>query len=402
MQNKTADIINFPFTRRKINLSSIWICLSIVSYSFILLPPIISDTNFVLGDAFVLIGFIAIVIDKGSRRELLLFYKRGYLLLITVTLLFISAPIILADDAWRNVLYLVQFLFILAILIPYISISIKNIYLSIYYLKIWSLLSIFLYLIGLIFYYYLNSKILIYDSGANRLISNLFFCGAIPIVFCVLDIFSTKDFRLISYIILGLIVLVAIFSSNRTDFLIILISIFFGYMMSKKNYINILLFISTIFCILYLWFFSGIQEYFGVLVRDSNIFSDNVRVSSLLNAFERLGDNPHLFLFGQGWGTSGEGSETGLVVHNFIVQVLLEGGIGALICLTYIFILPIYRVIKYKYNKYFIGKMIILQSFSILIFLSLNSISLERRYWISLAIIIGFSYWIKYSKIHDY
>jgi hypothetical protein len=400
LQSKTVSTIKSPRLRSGFNFLSIWICLSIVSYSLILLPPIISGTNFVLGDVLVLIGFIAILIDKSARRELLLFYKRGYLFLITVTLLFISVPIIHADDIWRNVLYLVQFLFILIILIPYISISLKNISLSIFCLKIWSLLSIFIYLIGLIFYYYFHSNILIYDSGAKRLILNLFFCGAIPMVFCVIEIFSAKGFRIIPYLILGLIMLIIILSSNRTDLLILLFSIFFGYIISKKNNITLLIFILLIFFILYLWFFSGIQEYTGVMVRDSNIFSDDVRFPLILNAFDRLSENPYLFLFGQGWGTSGEGSESGLVVHNFVIQILLEGGIGALICLTYIFILPICRVIKCKYNTYFTGKIVILQTFSILIFLSLNSISLERRYWISMAIIIGFSYWIKYSKIH--
>jgi hypothetical protein len=398
LQNKKNICQNLIDEKNLPIFFNIWLCLCTVTYSFVFLPPIFTSSNFSFGDFLVCIGFLAVGLYKKTRVNLTQFYKRGYLLLTLLTLVFASFSSLITDDVERNMLYLVQLSFIFVVLIPYFVVSINLSNLSIYFIEKWSLISVYLYFIGLIFYYYFNSNVLIYNSGVNRLISNLYFCGAMPISFAVLGIFFLKCHKFLFFFLIILLSVIAIFSSNRTDLVIIFMTLFLGFLFSRKTFTSVIIFLISSIIIAYMWFFSGMQEYLGLLVRESNIFSDSVRLSSITNAINRLSSNPLFIFIGQGWGSSGDGSESGLVVHNFVIQVLLEGGIGTLIFMTWVYLLPILYARKSGHSNNLVKMLVYLQTFSLIIFFSLNSISLERVYWISLAVLIGLGYRIKYNK----
>ena len=375
------------------------IMVSVIIY--IVFSPFYLWGSLTIGDIW--LGFVLFLVPLSYQLSMSLvhFWKTKYFSLSLFLSIAMLSTIFIVPSPLNNSKFIVQFMFIVWILIPLISIGIFQMNSPLLFLEVCSWIYLTIFTIGVILYFGLGLDWVLSNSG-NRRFHLWFNSNALQMVtLCLSTAYIFKGTKFCwRYIVMLLgAIAVFIFNASRTGFLTIIFVVGIAALMSLRKPRTFILSIIIGYGIFYLLFSAVIQNKLGIAVR-TDFLRDDVRLDSIYVAWQVLTHDWTNWLFGIGWGNSGDGTRFNIVVHNILLQVLTESGIFTLLILCCWLSLPLIWVWKLKQFDGIERTFVILGSVAVWIFLLFNSLSCERIYWLGFAILVGMGYRLRvFSKL---
>jgi len=348
-----------------------------------------------LGDVWMMVA-VAGVLSFNRAREAVIRLLRGSYGAISLTItvsLFVAA--LNAHDIFGALTFVAQFLFTLWIVIPIVAAGIAEHRDPFSFLRNCGWAYLTFYALGLALLFGFGSEAMLVQTGIGRVgpqFTLQVFQFGIMAAGVAGILFSTHS-RYSYATLLTLSLIPVLLNASRTglaSFALLGLLALFATIRSPRR---LLILVISVVLLVGLGFLimssSGLEDMWGLRVLDpGKFFEDQERIASLNASLTAVGQSTRTLLFGAGWGSSGEG----IVVHNFVIQVVHEGGVFVLLAICALFILPVIWTFGARNGDLMTKQFVLMLTGVFVLFWSLNSLSVERPYWLTYAVALGFAH----------
>lgn len=348
-----------------------------------------------LGDVWMLVVVAGVLIFDRARDAVLRLLRGSYgAIALTITAsLFVAA--LNAHDTFGALTFVAQFLFTVWIVIPIVAAGIADHRDPFCFLRHCGWAYLAFYALGLQLLFGFGSEAILVLSGNGRVgqqFTTQVFQFSIMAVGVAGILFSTHlRYRyaallalslipmllyasrtgLMSFALLGLFALIATIRSTRK----VLLLVMGGALLAGLGYL--------------IMDSSFVRDVWGIRVLNTaEFFEDQERIAALNASLAAIQQSTRTLLFGAGWGSSG----AEIVVHNFVIQVVHEGGVFVLFAICALFALPVVWTFGAPNSGRMTKQFVLMLTGIFVLFWLLNSLSVERPYWLTYAVALGFAH----------
>lgn len=376
--------------------SSFLASLSIVTIVlYVASSPFYIVGSLTLGDVWMLV-VVAGVVSFNRAREAVFRLLRGPYGVISLTItasLFVAA--LNAHDIFGALKFVAQFLFTVWIVIPIVAAGIADHRDPFRFLLQCGWAYLAFYALGLALLFGFGHEAILSQTGIGRVGTQFtvqVFQFGIMAVGAAGILFSTRS-RFSFATLLSLSLIPVLLNASRTglaSFALLVLLALIATIRSPRRLLILVMSGVLLVGLGYLIVSSSVfEDVWGIRVLDpGKFFEDQERIAALNASLTAIGQSTQTLLFGAGWGSSGEG----IVVHNFVIQVVHEGGVFVLLAICALFTLPVVWAFGARNGDRMTKQFVLMLTGVFVLFWSLNSLSVERPYWLTYAVALGFAH----------
>ncbi len=368
---------------------------------YVISSPLYLVGSLTIGDIWMLVVVCGLlVLDEARKRVLRLICGSYGVIALSITVALLVAALN-ADDILGALSFAAQFLYTVWVVIPIIAAGLAE-HGDVFRLLrrfAWGYLGFFA--LGLYLLIGFGSDVILALTGNGRIgqqFTTQVFQYSVMSIGVAGTLFNSC-YRYSYAVLLTCSIIPVLLNANRTGLVSYALLAVIALLASIRNFNSFIttVVIGTFLVIVgYLTIDSGLfRDVLEVRVLDSaEFFQDQARLTALNASFEAIQQNSKVVLFGAGWG--GSGSE--IVVHNLIIQVIHEGGLIVLCTICALLALPLVWAFGGRNNDRATEQFVLMMTGIFVLFWMLNSLSVERPYWLAYAVALGVAYGLRLRR----
>lgn len=351
-----------------------------------------------LGDVWILIVAASMFVFDRARAAVFRVFRTSYgaIALTITTLLFVAA--LNADDVFRTLTFVAQFLFTIWLVIPIVAAGIADHPDPFRFLRHcgWGYLTF--YALGLILLFGFDSEAILIRTSIGRVgqqfNTQVFQLGIMAAG--VAGILFNTHLRYSYATLLSLSLIPVLLYANRTglvSFALLGFLALIATIESPRRLLNLVPWVVSLVGLGYLITSSSLfKDLWEIRILNSEeFFVDVARIEAVNASLKAIGQSTRTLLFGDGWGSSG----VEIVVHNFMIQVIHEGGVFVFLAICALFALPVIWMYGARKGDRMTKQFILMLTGIFVLFWSVNALVIERTYWLSYAVALGFAHGLR-------
>jgi len=375
-------------------------CVTIVLY--VACSPFYIRGSLTAGDAWMLVALAALLLSDTAIAAVLRLLRGAYGFIALMISTAILAAALNASDLFRALTFAAQFLFTVWVVIPIVASGIADLRDPFRFLRHSGSAYLAFYALGLVLLFGAGSEAILFQSAIGRVFqrftTHVFQLSLMAVGVSGL-MFSTRH-RSTYAVLITLSVIPVLLNANRTglaSFALLGVLAAVGTMRSARGLMTVLAGGALVVALGYAIISSRVvQDLWQIRVlTTAGLLEDQVRAASVEASLAAIRRSSLTLLFGAGWGSSG----SDIVVHNFAIQVTHEGGIFVLLTMTALFVLPVAWVLRVPYGDRMTRQFVLMLTGILLLFWSLNALVVERPYWLSYAVALGFAHGMRLGRL---
>jgi hypothetical protein len=353
------------------------------------------------GDLWMIVALAGVLFSDTAVAAVLRLLRGAYGLIVLLISAVVLAVAFNATNFVRALTFAGQFLFALWVVIPVIAAGIADLRDPFGFLRRSGAAYVAFYALGLVLLFGAGSEAILYRSTIGRVFqqfSTQVFQLSLMSVGMAGTVFGTRG-RATYLALLGLSLIPVLLNANRTglaSFALLGVLALAGTVRSLRQLAIVLVGSALLVGLGYAVMSSRlVQDLWQVRVLTvSGLLEDQIRVASVEASLAVIRRNVLILLFGAGWGSSGGD----IVVHNFVIQTVHEGGLFVLLGMSALFALPVAWAFGARHGDRMTRVFVLMLTGIVVLFWSLNALVVERPYWLAYAVALGFAQRLRLAR----
>jgi hypothetical protein len=357
--------------------------------------PFYLGLNLTAGDLWMLVALAAVIVSDRAAAGVLALVTGAYGLVAAALSACLLAAGLNADDPLGSVSFVSQMLFTIWLVVPMVAGGLAEHRDPYRFLRHAGVAYLLFYAVGMVLLFGFGSDAILIQTGIGRVFQrfttqvlqlSLMALGAAGLVF------GTERRPTYLALLLGSAVPVLL-NASRTglvSFGLLGLMAVFGTVRSLRGLLTVFASGALVVTAGYALLNSTVaQELWQIRVLSaSGLLDDEARLRSIATSLSAIRESVPTLFFGSGWGSSGGE----MVVHNFVIQVIHEGGLLVLLPLLALFGLPLAWAASLRDGDPMRRPFVFMLMGAVLLFWSLNALVVERSYWMAYAVALGVAY----------
>lgn len=353
--------------------------------------------NVTTGDMWLLVCSFLIVFSPPSQRSLWRFHRAGYGLL--AALISASMPLVslMSSTFDADLKFIVQFWFILWIVIPLVAVGVAEMPSPLRYLTSWGWAALALMSVGAVLQFAFGIDWILYNSGINRFILKFNVNAFLSSAFCLsVALMTTRSWSAGTLLMCALSVFaLAVVGAQRSGVAMVAVVLLMASAVSIRTWRGIAAMVATTGIATILLSSGFFQSLLGIrAVTGIEFFHDENRIDALIATVQSIVSHPSLLVAGVGWGRSGFETAAGvhLVVHNVPLQLVVEAGLPIGLMWLWLLALPVFWLWRARQVDRVERRFALMLNATLWVIWAVNPMSSERVNWLTFAMALGMAY----------